>query len=146
MFQFGIGRVVGEADQILKFMNWFSEVPTVYLHRDYVDFRKAINGLVGIIESQMNLSPYEDAIFVFCSKTKDKLKVIHWDKTGYVMWYKRLEQSKYAWPLKHEDAVIELTVQQWCWLLSGYNVLAMVGHRALDYGNEQAISDAGIKR
>ena len=121
MFQFGIGRVVGEADQILKFMNWFSEVPTVYLHRDYVDFRKAINGLVGIIESQMNLS-------------------------GYVMWYKRLEQSKYAWPLKHEDAVIELTVQQWCWLLSGYNVLAMVGHRVLDYGNEQAISGASIKR
>ena len=55
----------------------------MYLHRDYVDFRKAINGLVQIIESQMTVSPYDDAIFVFCSKTKDKLKVIHWDKTGF---------------------------------------------------------------
>ena len=67
-------------------MKWFADVPLVYLHRDYVDFRKAINGLVEIIESQMSLSPYQDAIFVFCSKTKDKLKVIHWDRTGFVMY------------------------------------------------------------
>ena len=93
-------------------MRWFADVPIVYLHRDYVDFRKAINGLVEIIESQMSLSPYQDSIFVFCSKTKDKLKVIHWDRTGFVMWYKRLEQSKYACPIRHDDEVIELTPEQ----------------------------------
>ena len=63
-------------------MKWFADVPAVYLHRDYVDFRKAINGLVEIIESQMSLSPYQDAIFVFCSKTKDKLKVKVLNKKG----------------------------------------------------------------
>ena len=122
-------------------MKWFADVPLVYLHRDYVDFRKAINGLVEIVESQMSLSPYQDAIFVFCSKTKDKLKVIHWDKTGFVMWYKRLEQSKYAWPVRHDDEVIELTPEQWQWLLSGYNIVLMQGHEALHYGEKSRIDD-----
>lgn len=114
-------------------MKWFADVPMVYLHRDYVDFRKAINGLVQIIESQMTVSPYDDAIFVFCSKTKDKLKVIHWDKTGFVMWYKRLEKSKYSWPIKHDASVIELTAEQWQWLLAGYNMMAIKGHPPLTY-------------
>ena len=120
-------------------MKWFADVPIVYLHRDYVDFRKAINGLVEIIESQMSLSPYQDAIFVFCSKTKDKLKVIHWDRTGFVMWYKRLEKSKYAWPVRHDDDVIELTAEQWQWLLSGYNIVLMQGHEALHYGEKNRV-------
>lgn len=122
-------------------MKWFADVPLVYLHRDYVDFRKAINGLVEIIESQMSLSPYQDAIFVFCSKTKDKLKVIHWDRTGFVMWYKRLEKSKYAWPVRHDDEVIELTAEQWQWLLSGYNIVLMQGHEALYYGEKSRVDD-----
>ena len=82
------------------------------LHREFVDLRKAINGLVLIIESQMELFPYQEAIFVFCLKTKDKLKVIHWDKTGFVMWCKRSEQSKYAWPGTHDHKVVISKIMQ----------------------------------
>ncbi len=115
-------------------MNWFEEVPTVYLHREYVDFRKAINGLVLIIEQEMDLSPYEDAVFVFCSRSRDKLKVIHWDKSGFVLWYKRLEVSKYHWPISYTDDIMTLTSEQWQWLLGGYNLLSMRGHEELHYG------------
>jgi transposase len=55
----------------------------VYLHREVVDFRKAINGLVMIIEQQMQLSPYSDAVFVFCNRGRDKLKILYWDRTGF---------------------------------------------------------------
>ena len=55
-------------------MKGLSEVATVYLHREVVDFRKAINGLVVIVEQQMQLSPYSDAVFVFCNRGRDKLK------------------------------------------------------------------------
>lgn len=115
-------------------MKWFADVSQVYLHREFVDFRKAINGLVEIIESEMELSPYADAVFVFCNRGRDKLKVIHWDRTGFVLWYKRLEESKYAWPRRYEEAVIELTNEQLQWLLSGYDIVKMRGHRALCYG------------
>jgi transposase len=115
-------------------MKWLADAAQVYLHREYVDFRKAINGLVSIIESDMQISPYEDAVFVFCNRGRDKLKVIHWDRTGFVLWYKRLEESKYVWPRGHDDAVIELSSEQLQWLLSGYNLSIIQGHRELRYG------------
>jgi len=115
-------------------MKWFTDVQAVYLHRDHVDFRKSINGLVPIIESEMALSPYEDAIFVFCNRSRDKLKVLHWDQTGYILWYKRLEESKFKWPRRHSQPVMVLSNEQLQWLLSGYDVLLMQGHRVLRYG------------
>lgn len=65
-------------------MKGLSEVDTVNLHREVVDFRKAINGLVVIVEQQMQLSPYSDAVFVFCNRGRDKLKILYWDRQGFV--------------------------------------------------------------
>ena len=57
-------------------MRLFEDVAQVYLHREPVDFRKAINGLVLIIEGEMALSPYADALFLFCNKQRDKMKAV----------------------------------------------------------------------
>ncbi|UUO22492.1 transposase [Colwellia sp. M166] len=46
-------------------MKMFSEVPEVFLHRDVVDFRKSINGLVGIVEGELEHDAYTGALFVF---------------------------------------------------------------------------------
>ena len=110
-----------------------SHVNQVYLHRGFVDFRKSINGLSLLVEQQMKLSPFSSALFVFCNKKRDKLKVLYWDKTGFALWYKRLEQDKFKWPVKLDLEVIELSEQQWCWLLSGYDYLKFKGHQALEY-------------
>ena len=114
-------------------MKWFNDVPAVYLHREPVDFRKAINGLVVIIESQMGLSPYADALFIFCNRGRDKLKVIHWDRTGFVLWYKRLEKEKFKWPMKAKGDIVNLSEQELNWLLSGLDILSMKGHKVLEY-------------
>ncbi len=115
-------------------MRLFDDVPVVYLHRDPVDFRKAINGLVVIIEQEMALSPYADALFVFCNRGRDKLKVVYWDETGFCLWYKRLEQAKFAWPKRAQDAVLTLDEEQLHWLLRGYDLLKMTPHQRLNYG------------
>jgi len=60
-------------------MKLLADVKAVYLHRDVVDFRKSINGLVLIAEQEMALSPFADALFVFCNKNRDKLKLVYWD-------------------------------------------------------------------
>ena len=62
-------------------MKMFVEVSAIYLHRDPVDFRQSINGLA-VVEQAMLLSPFDDALFVFCNKSRDKIKVLYWDKTG----------------------------------------------------------------
>ena len=111
-------------------MKLLADVKAVYLHRDAVDFRKSINGLVLIVEQEMGLSPFADALFVFCNKNRDKLKLVYWDKTGFCLFYKRLERHKFKWPRQHHEAVLSLNEQQWQWLLGGYDI---IGHEPLRY-------------
>ena len=71
-------------------MKMFVDPGVIYLHRDVVDFRKSINGLMVIVEQEMQLSPFAPALFVFCNRNRDRLKVLYWDQTGFCLWYKRL--------------------------------------------------------
>jgi transposase len=105
-------------------MKMFVDPPAIYLHRDPVDFRKAVNGLALIVEQQMELSLFSDSLFVFCNKAEDKVKVLYWDKTGFCLWYKRLEKERFKWPRKYPDAVMTLSEDKWQSLLSGYSILA----------------------
>lgn len=114
-------------------MRLFHDVPAVYLHRDPVDFRKAINGLVVIVEQSMELSPYTPALFVFCNRTCDKLKIVYWDETGFCLWYKRLEKARFKWPRRADEDVVTLTEEQLHWLLRGLDITKMLPHQQLNY-------------
>ena len=70
-------------------MQMFVGVETVYLHREPVDFRKSINGLSVIVESTMQLSALSGALFLFCNRRRDKVKLLYWDQSGFCLWYKR---------------------------------------------------------
>lgn len=109
-------------------MKMFVEPKAVYLHREFVDFRKAINGLAAVVEDELPLM--SGSLFVFCNKSRDKLKILYWDKTGFALWQKRLEKDKFKWPMKLTDEHIELNEQQLKWLLTGFDV---VGHSKVTY-------------
>jgi hypothetical protein len=70
----------------------------IYIAKDYVDFRKSIDGLVAIIKHDYNLDVYDQALFIFCNKGKDKLKIIHYQNNGFWLYYKRLDDSRFIWP------------------------------------------------
>jgi transposase len=106
-------------------MKMFVDVPDVYLCSQFVDFRKSINGLSALVEFELECSPTSGAVFVFCNKGRDKLKVLYWDKTGFALWYKRLEKDKFKWPSKLTEQTMTLSEQQLHWLLSGFDV---IGH------------------
>jgi len=111
-------------------MRMFVDPGTIYLHREPVDFRKSINGLALIVEQEMKLSPLTSTLFVFCNKNRDRVKALYWDRTGFCLWYKRLEQDKFKWPLKYAGPAMTLSEADWSRLLSGYDIL---GHRSLEY-------------
>ena len=113
-------------------MRMFVDTDSIYLHRDSVDFRKSINGLVMIVEQEMELSPFTPALFVFCNKNRDRVKVLYWDQTGFCLWYKRLEKEKFKWPRRHPTSMMTLSETQWQWLLSGYDI---IGHEPLKYAH-----------
>jgi transposase len=105
----------------------------VYLHRTPVDFRKAVDGLSAIVEAEMKLDPFSRALFVFCNRRRNRLKILFWDNTGFCLFYKRLERDQFHWPLHIEDDVINLTGQQLNWLLDGYNLKLLTPHKPLNY-------------
>ena len=111
-------------------MKMFVDVGAIYLHRDIVDFRKSINGLVTIVELEMAISPFSDALFVFCNKARDKVKVVYWDRSGFCLWYKRLEKDRFKWPRNGRSSIMNLSEDQWHWLLSGYDI---EGHQPLHF-------------
>ena len=103
-------------------MKMFVEPADIYLYMDVVDFRKSINGLIVVVEQDMNLNPFRDALFVFCNKKRDK--------TGFALWYKRLEKHRFKWPVDADSQQMHVNEQQLQWLLSGYDV---IGHQPLHY-------------
>ena len=111
-------------------MRWAS-VP-IYVHRDAVDFRQSINGLSVRVQDSMALDVFSSALFVFGNRARDKIKVLYWDKTGFCLWYKRLEKDKFKWPRKG-DAVLSLTAEQFDWLLRGLDITKLHLHSAKNY-------------
>lgn len=111
-------------------MKMFVEPGDIYLHTAPVDFRKSVNGLLVIIETELDMNAFTGALFLFTNRKQDKLKCLFWDKTGFALYYKRLEKHKFKWPKLNDMDTLRLTEQQLNWLLGGYDV---IGHQPLYY-------------
>jgi transposase len=87
-------------------MKSYNSFDMIYIHKDPIDFRKGIYGLVGLIQDEMTVSPFQNYLFLFTNKYRDRVKFLYWDKTGFALWYKILEKNRYAWPLDLECEVL----------------------------------------
>ena len=103
----------------------------IYLHRDPVDGRKAINGLALLVEQELGFNPFAPALFVFSNRRRDRVKILLWERTGFWLMIKRLEADRFRWP--KDVAVAELTVEQLRWLLAGIDLTAMRPHPQREY-------------
>ena len=95
---------------------------TVYLCQTHVDMRKSIDGLAALVEQQLCLDPFSEQLFVFCNKKRDKVKILFWERNGFVLWYKRLEKERFQWPKSSGPDAHILSGQQLNLLLDGYNI------------------------
>lgn len=95
----------------------------VYLAAGPTDLRNNIDGLSIIVQQKFCLDPFSPALFVFCNRAKDKVKILFWDKNGFWLYYKRLERGRFKWPKMVDKArTIEVTEQQLSWILDGLNM------------------------
>lgn len=95
----------------------------VYLHRSPIDMRRGRNGLAAIVREVMQQDPFQPAFFLFISKRFDAIKLLSWDRNGYGLYHKVIEsREKFFWPRLFEEDVVEMTSEQLCWLMDGYDV------------------------
>lgn len=79
------------------------KVDKIYLACGFTDMRSSIDGLVSIVSEKFKLSPYEKAWFVFCNKSKDRIKILTWEDNGFWLYFKRLEKGTFMWPTNSLD-------------------------------------------
>ena len=95
----------------------------IYIVCGYTDMRKSIDGLCAIVEDKLHMDPRRSAIFLFCGRRADRLKILMWEPDGFVLLYKRLSvaHGRYRWP-RNKDEVRNLTWREFDWLMSGIDI------------------------
>jgi transposase len=95
----------------------------VYLCTSPCDMRRSFDGLHALVTGAMKLDAFAGHLFVFANRRKDRVKILYWDRDGFAVWAKRLEEGTYVMPFAEEDeARREITAQELGALLSGIDL------------------------
>lgn len=96
----------------------------VYLCLTPCDMRKSFDGLHALVRDHLELDPFAGHLVVFASRRRDRIRILYWDRDGFALWSKRLEEGTYAMPFA--DSVAErrreITAQELGALLSGIDL------------------------
>lgn len=95
------------------------QVNQVYLACGATDMRKSIDGLAVLVKEGFDLDPFSPALFVFCNRERNKLKILYWEHNGFWLYYRRLERGRFRWPPAEGNAPRQITRRELRWLLDG---------------------------
>lgn len=70
---------------------------------------------------------------MFVNRQRDKIKCLYWHRNGFCLWYKRLEREKFAWPRMMDTVTVSVTLQEFEWLLEGFDLWAHRPHKTLHF-------------
>jgi transposase len=96
----------------------------VYLCLTPCDMRRSFDGLHALVRDYLELDAFAGHLFVFASRRRDRVKILYWDRDGFAVWSKRLEEGTYAAPFEErgEERRREITAQELGALLSGIDL------------------------
>lgn len=94
----------------------------VFLATGRVDGRKGINGLSALVRSQFEQDPLSGQLFVFFSRRADRVRVLYWDRDGYVLTTKRLEIGRFRVPWQSEKGHLTVETAELLLVLEGIDL------------------------
>ena len=87
-----------------------SRVQKIYLVTGRTDMRKSFDGLMAVIRDNFQMDPFSNAVFLFCGRKKNTMKALYFDRDGFVLLQKHLDNGKFQWP-RNASEVRPLTRQ-----------------------------------
>jgi transposase len=100
----------------------------IYLATESVDLRRGHDGLSALVQSRFGMDPLHGHLFVFVGRRRDRVKVLFWDRGGFVLYYKRLAQGRFKVPAVAAGADrVVLDGTELAMLLGGFDL--NVSHR-----------------
>lgn len=95
----------------------------VFLAADTVDLRRGHDGLCSLVKNMLALDPFAGHLFVFVGRRADRVKILFWDRGGFVLYYKRLARGRFRLPRVPAGADrIVLDGTELAMLLGGFDV------------------------
>jgi transposase len=94
----------------------------IYLATGATDMRRSIDGLSALVRDRFALDPLSGHLFLFRNRRGDRLKILAWDRSGFWVLYKRLEQGTFAWPTDADAGPVEMRSADLLLLLSGVEI------------------------
>ena len=104
---------------------------TVYLCVAPVDMRKQAASLALLVEQSLGHNVFDSALYVFCNRKRDRVRIVYWERNGLCLWSKRVEKQQFIWPRPPADATVAMSGRELNALLDGFDVWER-GHRTLD--------------
>jgi transposase len=101
-----------------------------FLYVQSTDLRKGFDGLSGLVSQRFNQSPLSGDIFIFINKSRNRIKLLQWQRDGFAIYYKRLEKGTYEFPAKKSNLLTtQLTSQQLMLILEGISLQSVKKRR-----------------
>ncbi|MCA9686835.1 MAG: IS66 family insertion sequence element accessory protein TnpB [Myxococcales bacterium] len=96
----------------------------IYIAVDAVDMRKGFDGLAAVVRQQLRREPMSGELFVFLNRHRDRVKILYWDRSGWVIFYKRLERGSFKLPARPEPGqrALQLDAAELALLLEGIDL------------------------
>ncbi len=89
----------------------FPETTRFHLYRDPVDMRKGIHSLYHLVQAEKKTDALSGDSFVFIGRNRKSIKILRWQKEGFILYYKKLELGQYSLPHKiGDDAFYEVEI------------------------------------
>ena len=115
-------------------MRALSSFTRILAYKGNVDFRKRRRSLAALVQSELRDDPFSATLFLFMNRRRDCVRALYWDKTGFALWEKELEEARFPWPRKADrSGSITLTARQVEWLLEGIDIWKLSPHEELRY-------------
>ncbi|MCB9035955.1 MAG: IS66 family insertion sequence element accessory protein TnpB [Lewinellaceae bacterium] len=118
-------------------MMGFTSAQRYYLSREAADMRKSYDGLSGLVRQGLGRDPLSGEVFIFLNRRRTMIKILVWDRSGFVIWSKRLERGTFELPRSTEaGASVALRWEELVMILEGVSLGSI--QRRKRYSREKA--------
>jgi transposase len=93
----------------------------VFVYTEPTDMRRSFDRLAAMVEQFLGQDPFSGHLFVFVNRRADRMKILFWDRSGFGLFYKRLEQGTFHLPSAPGEP-LELNVTRLTLILEGLDL------------------------
>lgn len=100
-----------------------------YYYIGITDMRKSFNGLSGMVQEHKERIDSEEMVYIFVNRRRDKVKILQWKSTGFLLYYKRLEEGTFKFPsYEIESSLVKLNYTELIMLIDGISIVNLKRH------------------